>query len=84
MSAENRQMSDLSPFVGKRQYLITYAQDTIDKFQTIVNFGEAIEEDSMQGAVKSKLFTGQFSKSLIKMVAFTTTVVLGSLESKSR
>ena len=44
MSAENRQMSDLSPFVGKKQYLITYAQSTIDKFPTTVNFGETIEE----------------------------------------
>ena len=44
MSAENGQMGDLSSFVGKRQYLITYAQDIIDKFPTTVNFGETIEE----------------------------------------
>ena len=44
MSAENGQMGDLSSFVGKRQYLITYAQDIIDKFPTTVNFDETIEE----------------------------------------
>ena len=55
MSAENRQMSDLSPFVGKRQYLITYAQDTIDKFPTTVNFGEAIEEEFNAGSSKIKV-----------------------------
>ena len=34
MSAENEQMDDLSPMVGKRQYLITYAQTNIEKSQT--------------------------------------------------
>ena len=34
MSTKNEQMSDLLPLVGKRQYLITYAQVNIEKFPT--------------------------------------------------
>ena len=44
MSAENGQMVDLSPLVGKRQYLITYAHANTEKFPARISFGEAIEE----------------------------------------
>ena len=42
--AEDWQMVCFSPMVGKRQYLITYAQANIEKLPTRMCFGEAIEE----------------------------------------
>lgn len=42
--AEDWQMVGFSPLVGKRQYLITYAQANIEKLPTRMSFGEAIEK----------------------------------------
>ena len=55
MSAENGQMVDLSPLVGKRQYLITYAHANTEKFPTRISFGEAIEEQLTAGSSKIKV-----------------------------
>ena len=55
MSAEKEQMGDLSPLVGKRQYLITYAQANIENFPTRVSFDEAIEEEFNAGSSNVKV-----------------------------
>ena len=67
--------------VGKRQYLNIYTQANIEKFPTTVSLGEVTDEEF--NAECSKI-TGRFAKSLMKMVASTTVVVLSSLEPKSR
>ena len=64
---------DLSPFVGKRQYLITYAQANIVNFPTRKSFCEALEEEFNSESRKLKVIAVRLPNRFMKVGAFTTT-----------
>ena len=48
----------LSPNVGRRQYLVTYAQADMSKFPTRGEFGKQLLRLSMKGPLQSKQTIG--------------------------
>ena len=48
-------MAELSPIVGRRQYLVTYSQANLELFPTRESFGRAVAEEFDEGSGKVKV-----------------------------